>query len=128
MSGLDPVGRREVRELIQQLHDEGKTVFFSTHILSDAEVLCDRIAVLNNGHLEQIGTPDEVYNHPATEFVATFLGSPWQPPSAASSAVIATRNSITLSLFLRGVFALPCITTTLRCETVDVDPHPRAAR
>ena len=42
MSGLDPMGRREVRDLIQQLRHEGKTVFFSTHILSDAEALCDR--------------------------------------------------------------------------------------
>src|SRR5437588_1019771 len=47
MSGLDPVGRREVRDLIQSLHDEGKTIFFSTHILSDAETLCHRVAVLN---------------------------------------------------------------------------------
>jgi ABC-2 type transport system ATP-binding protein len=51
MSGLDPVGRREVRNLILDLRREGKTVFFSTHILSDAETLCDRVAILNRGHL-----------------------------------------------------------------------------
>jgi ABC-2 type transport system ATP-binding protein len=55
MSGLDPVGRREVRDLIQSLKDEGKTIFFSTHILSDAETLCDRVAVLNHGRLRGIG-------------------------------------------------------------------------
>ncbi len=55
MSGLDPVGRREVRDLIQGLKDEGKTVFFSTHILSDAEALCDRVAVLHEGELRGIG-------------------------------------------------------------------------
>jgi len=55
MSGLDPVGRREVRDLIQSLKDEGKTIFFSTHILSDAETLCDRVAVLNRGRLRGIG-------------------------------------------------------------------------
>jgi ABC-2 type transport system ATP-binding protein len=55
MSGLDPVGRREVRDLIQSLHDEGKTIFFSTHILSDAETLCDRVAVLNKGELRGVG-------------------------------------------------------------------------
>ena len=49
MSGLDPVGRREVRDLIQGLKDEGKTVFFSTHILSDVETLCDRVCILRNG-------------------------------------------------------------------------------
>lgn len=54
MSGLDPIGRREVRNLIQELKDAGKTVFFSTHILSDAEALCDRVAVLHHGELRGI--------------------------------------------------------------------------
>ncbi|HKZ39542.1 MAG TPA: ABC transporter ATP-binding protein [Candidatus Hodarchaeales archaeon] len=51
MSGLDPVGRREVRDLILKLKSEGKTIFFSTHILNDVETLCDRVAVLNRGRL-----------------------------------------------------------------------------
>jgi len=55
MSGLDPIGRREVRDLIQALKDEGKTIFFSTHILSDAEALCDRVAVLHKGELRGVG-------------------------------------------------------------------------
>ena len=58
MSGLDPIGRREVRDLMQSLKDEGKTIFFSTHILSDAEALCDRVAVLHQGELrcvEKVG-------------------------------------------------------------------------
>jgi ABC-2 type transport system ATP-binding protein len=55
MSGLDPVGRREVRDLMESLKQEGKTVFFSTHILSDAEALCDRVAILHKGELRGIG-------------------------------------------------------------------------
>ncbi len=55
MSGLDPMGRREVRELIQQLRQEGKTVFFSTHILSDAEALCDRVAIIHQGEVRGVG-------------------------------------------------------------------------
>ena len=55
MSGLDPIGRREVRDLIQELNEDGKTIFFSTHILSDAETLCHRVAVLNKGELRGIG-------------------------------------------------------------------------
>lgn len=55
MTGLDPLGRREVRDLILQLREEKKTVFFSTHILSDAETLCDRVAILNRGHLQGCG-------------------------------------------------------------------------
>ena len=55
MSGLDPMGRREVRDLMEQLKHEGKTVFFSTHILSDAEALCDRVAIINKGELQGVG-------------------------------------------------------------------------
>jgi ABC-2 type transport system ATP-binding protein len=60
MSGLDPMGRREVRELIQQLQSEGKTVFFSTHILADAEALCDRVAVIHQGELRGVGAVAEL--------------------------------------------------------------------
>jgi len=51
MSGLDPLGRREVRDLVLQLRQEGKTILLSTHILSDAEAVCDRVGILNRGRL-----------------------------------------------------------------------------
>ena len=60
MSGLDPIGRREVRDLIEQLKREGKTVFFSTHILSDAEALCDRVAIIHQGELRGVGAVEEL--------------------------------------------------------------------
>jgi len=60
MSGLDPMGRREVRDLMEQLKSEGKTVFFSTHILSDAEALCDRVAVIHLGELRGVGAVEEL--------------------------------------------------------------------
>jgi ABC-2 type transport system ATP-binding protein len=60
MSGLDPVGRREVRDLMEQLKHEGKTVFFSTHILSDAEALCDRVAIIHKGELRGVGAVEEL--------------------------------------------------------------------
>jgi len=60
MSGLDPMGRREVRDLMEQLKSEGKTVFFSTHILSDAEALCDRVAVIHQGELRGVGAVAEL--------------------------------------------------------------------
>ena len=55
MSGLDPIGRRDVRALILSLRDEGKTVLFSSHILSDAETLCSRVAILAAGRLQALG-------------------------------------------------------------------------
>lgn len=60
MSGLDPIGRREVRDIILGLKDEGKTVMFSTHILSDAEMLCDRVGVIVGGKLRGVGAPSEI--------------------------------------------------------------------
>ena len=60
MSGLDPVGRREVRDIILELKRNGKTVLFSTHILPDAEMLCDRVGVIVGGKLRGVGKPTEI--------------------------------------------------------------------
>jgi len=60
MSGLDPIGRRQVRNLILDLKGRRKTVFFSTHILSDAETLCDSVALLRAGELLKVGRLDEI--------------------------------------------------------------------
>ncbi len=55
MSGLDPIGRRDVRQIILELRDEGRTVLFSSHILSDAEMLCSRVAILARGNVVALG-------------------------------------------------------------------------
>lgn len=55
MSGLDPLGRKEVRDLIFDLRDQGKTVFFSTHILADATMLCDRVGIIVRGQIRDVG-------------------------------------------------------------------------
>jgi len=55
MSGLDPIGRREIREIITGLKKKGKTIFFSTHILTDVEMICDRVAIINRGKLIETG-------------------------------------------------------------------------
>jgi ABC-2 type transport system ATP-binding protein len=60
MSGLDPVGRREVRDIILELKNAGKTILFSTHILSDAEMLCDRVGVIAGGQLRGVGAPGSI--------------------------------------------------------------------
>ena len=60
MSGLDPLGRREVRSLILELRDQGRTVFFSSHILADAEALCSRVAILAGGRLVAAGRLNEM--------------------------------------------------------------------
>lgn len=65
MSGLDPVGRREVRDLIASLRTQGKTVFMCSHILSDIEVLCDSVAILKLGRLAHAGSIDELRSREA---------------------------------------------------------------
>lgn len=60
MSGLDPVGRREVRDLLLRLKSEGRTVFFSSHIIPDVEVVCDRVGILVGGRLVTQGPLDEI--------------------------------------------------------------------
>ena len=60
LSGLDPVGRREIRDVILGLKADGKTVFFSSHILQDVEMICDRVGILSGGKILKITTIDEV--------------------------------------------------------------------
>lgn len=60
MSGLDPIGRRDIRQLILSLRDKGRTVFFSSHVLSDAETLCSRVAIVAGGTLVAAGALSEI--------------------------------------------------------------------
>jgi len=60
MSGLDPIGRKDVRDLILELRERGKTVFFSSHILTDIEAIADRVAIIARGQLQAVGTPAEL--------------------------------------------------------------------
>ncbi|MEM1250793.1 MAG: ABC transporter ATP-binding protein [Cyanobacteria bacterium P01_H01_bin.21] len=75
MSGLDPTGRYQVREVILSLKDEGKTIFFNSHILADVEVICDRIAILDEGELVCQGSLYELLGSPDTYFVKGQGGS-----------------------------------------------------
>jgi ABC-2 type transport system ATP-binding protein len=75
MSGLDPLGRHEIRELIQNLKDQGKTIFFSTHILSDAEALCDRVAVIHKGELRGIGVVNDLRSRSSEKAEVIWQGS-----------------------------------------------------
>lgn len=60
MSGLDPIGRKEIRELILKLASEGRTLFFSTHIIPDVEAICNRVALIKKGKILKVGSMDEL--------------------------------------------------------------------
>jgi ABC-2 type transport system ATP-binding protein len=73
MSGLDPIGRREIRDLMLELKQRGKTVFFSTHILPDVETLCDRVGVIVRGRLRDVGRMEELLSPRVKTIEATLL-------------------------------------------------------
>lgn len=82
MSGLDPIGRKEVRDLIMELRREGKTIFFSTHILPDVEILCDRVGIILQGQLRDVGRLGELLSQGVRSIEATAV-----VPSAARSTL-----------------------------------------
>jgi ABC-2 type transport system ATP-binding protein len=88
MSGLDPLGRREVRDIILELKREGRTILFSTHILSDAEMLCDRVGVIVGGRLRGVGAPDEIVGVKAhgMEILFEYAGGGGEPGGLLSGA------------------------------------------
>jgi ABC-2 type transport system ATP-binding protein len=88
MSGLDPLGRRDVRALILRLRDEGRTVFFSSHILADAEALCSRVAVLARGRLVAQGRISDIVAFQPRGWEAIVEGVP-----AAAMARVGARAS-----------------------------------
>src|SRR5579859_5083966 len=91
MSGLDPIGRREVRDIILELKREGRTILFSTHILSDAEMLCDRVGVIVSGKLRGVGAPEEIVGVAAQGMEILFE----LPKTAANTAAIIAKATKT---------------------------------
>lgn len=100
MSGLDPLGRRDVRELILRLRNEGRTVFFSSHILSDAEALCSRVGIVARGRLVASGAVSDLVPFGAKGWEAVVEGldaaarERLQPPPRAVHPIAADRCAI----------------------------------
>ncbi len=93
MSGLDPRGRREVRDLILSLRESGRTVFFSSHILQDAELICDRVAILDHGRVRSVGRLDAMVSRKIRWFEVTVRGSspeglPGEPLSSSGDSTL----------------------------------------
>jgi ABC-2 type transport system ATP-binding protein len=106
MSGLDPVGRREVRDIILELKKQDKTVLFSTHILSDAEMLCDRVGVIVGGKLQGIGAPSEIVGLAAHGMEILFeLASAPDANNAFLAAATRTGNRYRLQVGEAEVYA-----------------------
>src|SRR5437762_2667148 len=76
MSGLDPFGRRDVRDLILEQRERGTTVLFSSHILPDVEILCDRVAIVLHGRLTRVATVGELVNDSRQQIEIRCTGIP----------------------------------------------------
>ena len=63
VSGLDPVGQRDMRELLRELKAEGTSIFLNSHLLADVEVICDRVAIINQGRILKVGAPAELFGN-----------------------------------------------------------------
>lgn len=74
MSGLDPMGRKDVRDIIFELRERGKTVFFSSHILQDVEAICDRISIMVRGKVRSVGSLDALLKDSVEQAVITVSG------------------------------------------------------
>ncbi len=72
LSGLDPIGRKELKDIIISLKDEGKTVFFSTHILADVEMICNRVGILHKGRLLKVGKLNDFLSDTKRNVIITF--------------------------------------------------------
>jgi ABC-2 type transport system ATP-binding protein len=122
MSGLDPIGRREVRDLILAQRAQGKTVFFSSHILQDAEMMCDRVAIVFKGKLLAVGKLDDLVARDAKWIEVSFRG---EIPAGAPGEVIVTPDGTTL-VKVNDVPALTALLSALSeagSEVVSVWPR-----
>jgi ABC-2 type transport system ATP-binding protein len=97
MSGLDPIGRKEVRDLILELRRRGKTVFFSTHILPDVEALADRVGVILGGRLRDVGRISDLLS-PRIRSVEVVADVPGGAAEAVSRGRIVSRDEERLGL------------------------------
>jgi ABC-2 type transport system ATP-binding protein len=97
MSGLDPVGRKDMRDLILGLKRQGKTVFFSTHILPDVETLCDRVGVIIGGRLRDVGTLADLLSARVKSVEATFTGPGAEGPFPGATPVAKEAGRSTFS-------------------------------
>jgi ABC-2 type transport system ATP-binding protein len=101
MSGLDPIGRREVRDLIAALRQEGKTVFMCSHILSDIEVLCNRVAILKRGRLAQVGSLEELRQQTAEKQLVEIVVT--ETDGSALRSHLPAGNSFTMTASPAGL-------------------------
>jgi ABC-2 type transport system ATP-binding protein len=125
MSGLDPVGRREMRDLILALKQRGKTVFFSTHILPDVETLCDRVGVIVKGRLRDVGRLGELLSARVTSVELTASLPAGRREPLGRGRVIAEEGERVTAIFDDAALADAAVAAVLAAggRLVALTPH-----
>ena len=130
MSGLDPIGRKEIRDLILRLRSEGKTVFMNTHILSDVEMVCDRVAIIVEGRIRYEGAIEEFLEGGERETDVVLVGLPPEAAAMLEESVaprmrgLGDRIEVRVSeKYVRDVLR---IAMEAGADVVSVTPHRRS--
>ena len=131
MTGLDPIGRRDVRDIILRLRDSGKTIFFSTHILPDVEMICDRIAILAKGELRAVGAVQDLLGTASVTSIEVIVEG---FPEDADSEVISrggamVRRGPQALIKLNGQYKVDDILDLIRRKSgrlISLVPHKRS--
>jgi len=130
MSGLDPIGRKEIRDLILRLRAEGKTVFMNTHILSDVEMVCDRVAIIVNGRIRYEGAIEEFLEGGERETDVVLVGLPPEAGALLEESAAARLRGLGERIEVRVMEK--CVGDVLRiameagADVISVTPHRRS--
>jgi len=130
MSGLDPIGRREIRKLIRQIHDEmpNTTIFFSTHILNDIEELCTLVAVMRKGKLNSFCSIDDLLTSDLDLFDIVVQNAPDQLRTRLTRENFGKQTPLGLSFNVEGVDLLMTYLTDIRkagATVISINSHRR---
>lgn len=122
-SGLDPIGRRDVSEIIREAQNQGKTVFFSSHILPDVERLCDRVGVLKNGRMEVVGSLHELLSKKQSVeiFVVGKASEEWTQKITAIKGVTLTSRAEQHTIIVDGDASVNDILSTAIAEGLRIE-------
>lgn len=121
--GVDPVGRKEMRVLLQNLKARGKTIFINSHLLQEVELVCDRVAILTHGEVRRIGNMDELTRGPQAEFTFTLAAD-----EAAARRALANHEVTSVTTLASGQIAAQTNVTLAVADQAAVDRAVDAVR